>query len=50
MLQDFVNAFQQHELAQLKELTDAGIGYGVEIASSMYDDDLEPGEEPFQAC
>lgn len=48
VLQDFVNAFQPHELTRLKELTDADVGYGVEIASSMYDDDLEPGDEPFE--
>lgn len=48
VLQDFVNAFQPRELARLKELTDAGVGFGVEIASSMYDDDLEPGDEPFE--
>jgi hypothetical protein len=47
VLQDFVNAFQPRELARLKELTDAGIGFGVEIASSRYDDDLERGDEPF---
>lgn len=48
VLQDFVNAFRPRELARLKELTDAGVGFGVEIASSMYDDDLEPGDEPFE--
>ena len=48
VLQDFVNAFQPRELLRLKALTDAGIGFGVEIASSMYDDDLEPGDEPFE--
>lgn len=48
ILQDFVNAFQPHELARLKELTDAGVGFGVEIANFQYDDDLEPGDEPFE--
>lgn len=47
VLQDFVNAFEPRDLARLHELTAQGIGYGVEVASSMYDDDLEPGDEPF---
>ena len=48
VLQDFVNAFQPGQLERLRELTARGVGFGVEIAGSMYDDDLEPGDEPFE--
>lgn len=48
VLQDFVNAFQPRQLAQLRELTAQGVGFGVDVAGSMYDDDLEPGDEPFE--
>lgn len=48
VLQDFVNAFRPRYLERLRELTAQGVGYGVEIAGSTYDDDLEPGDEPFE--
>ena len=48
VLQDFVNAFHGRYLTRLVELTRAGVGFGVEVAGSMYDDDLEPGDEPFE--
>lgn len=48
VLQDFVNAFQPRQLERLRQLTADGVGFGTEIAGSMYDDDLEPGDEPFE--
>lgn len=48
VVQNFVHQFRRKNLARLRELTDQGIGYGGEVASAMFDDDLEPGDEPFE--
>lgn len=47
VLQDFVNAFSPRRLAELKACTDREVGFGIELVSTMYDDDLDPGDEPF---
>ncbi|MDQ3370747.1 MAG: hypothetical protein M3680_35465 [Myxococcota bacterium] len=48
VLQDFVSAIGVEHVERLREVTAAEVGYGVEMAGSMYDDDLEPGDEPFE--
>jgi len=48
VVQNFVHGFRPHHLPRLREQTDRGAGYGHEAASSMFDDDLEPGDEPFE--
>ncbi|MBA3821088.1 MAG: hypothetical protein H0X17_19540 [Deltaproteobacteria bacterium] len=48
VLQDFVSAIGVEHVERLRELTASEVGYGVEMAGSSYDDDLEPGDEPFE--
>jgi hypothetical protein len=48
VLQNFVHGLRSHHLPLLRAQTQQGAGFGTEIASSTYDDDLEPNEEPFE--
>lgn len=48
VVQNFVHQFRRNALARLRELADQGIGLGGEVAGSMFDDDLEPGDELFE--
>jgi hypothetical protein len=48
VLQNFVHGLRAHHLPVLRAQTERGAGFGTEIASSMYDDDLEPDDEPFE--
>jgi len=48
VLRDFVEGIQPHHLAQLAELAASGAGFGHEIASSTYDDDVDSDVVPFE--
>ena len=48
VLHDFVTAFRPAQLPRLQELTARNVGFGVETASSMFDDDLDSENEPFE--
>lgn len=47
VVQLFVHQFRRRHLEMLREATEKGIGVGGEVAASMFDDDLEPGDERF---
>jgi hypothetical protein len=48
VVQNFVHQFRRRNLPRLRELTEQGIGFGGEVANSMFDDDLEPGDARFE--
>jgi hypothetical protein len=48
VLGDFVAGLDRRRLPRLAELTAQGAGYGHEFAASMFDDDLEEDDEPFE--
>jgi hypothetical protein len=48
VLGDFVAGLDQRRLMRLAELTAQGAGYGHEFAGSMFDDDLDEDDEPFE--
>lgn len=48
VVQVFVHQFRRRDLERLRDATKKGIGIGGEVAGSTFDDDREPGDEPFQ--
>jgi hypothetical protein len=48
VLRDFIEGVPLGELSHLQSQAARGAGSGHEFASSMYDDDLDEGDEPFE--
>jgi hypothetical protein len=48
VVQNFVHGMRPQYLPLLRRQTEREAGFGHDVAASMYDDDLDPDDEPFE--